>query len=146
MFFFFFSSRRRHTRCSRDWSSDVCSSDLESSLIGGIMDDSQTRSLSGIPGLAQIPILGYFFGQKTQDHSQDETVFAITPHIIRGATVSELNQRAIDIGTANSIELHRVSHPAAPAGQPPAAQPPASQTPSIQPLTNQTPSPTGTPG
>src|SRR2546429_3040735 len=27
-YFFFFSSRRRHTRCSRDWSSDVCSSDL----------------------------------------------------------------------------------------------------------------------
>src|SRR5215813_3981551 len=29
MFIFFFSSRRRHTRCGRDWSSDVCSSDLE---------------------------------------------------------------------------------------------------------------------
>src|SRR5690606_39353615 len=28
--FFFFSSRRRHTRFSRDWSSDVCSSDLDS--------------------------------------------------------------------------------------------------------------------
>src|SRR5690554_7364389 len=28
MYFFFFSSRRRHTRCGRDWSSDVCSSDL----------------------------------------------------------------------------------------------------------------------
>src|SRR6266542_2071613 len=28
IFFFFFSSRRRHTRCYRDWSSDVCSSDL----------------------------------------------------------------------------------------------------------------------
>src|SRR5690606_40485708 len=28
-FYFFFSSRRRHTRFSRDWSSDVCSSDLE---------------------------------------------------------------------------------------------------------------------
>src|SRR5262245_65740274 len=27
--FFFFSSRRRHTRCLSDWSSDVCSSDLE---------------------------------------------------------------------------------------------------------------------
>src|SRR3989442_1755288 len=27
--FFFFSSRRRHTRCGRDWSSDVCSSDLD---------------------------------------------------------------------------------------------------------------------
>src|SRR5690606_40572592 len=32
-FFFFFSSRRRHTRFSRDWSSDVCSSDLFDSLI-----------------------------------------------------------------------------------------------------------------
>src|SRR5690606_40186527 len=30
--FFFFSSRRRHTRFSRDWSSDVCSSDLESGI------------------------------------------------------------------------------------------------------------------
>src|SRR6266704_5601110 len=29
MFFFFFSSRRRHTRSKRDWSSDVCSSDLQ---------------------------------------------------------------------------------------------------------------------
>src|SRR2546429_7758348 len=34
---FFFSSRRRHTRCSRDWSSDVCSSDL------GIRDHRQPR-------------------------------------------------------------------------------------------------------
>src|SRR3712207_9268143 len=31
MFFFFFSSRRRHTRYWRDWSSDVCSSDLDDS-------------------------------------------------------------------------------------------------------------------
>src|SRR5436305_15262179 len=32
-FFFFFSSRRRHTRCGRDWSSDVCSSDLRRDLV-----------------------------------------------------------------------------------------------------------------
>src|SRR5216684_5415063 len=32
---FFFSSRRRHTRCSRDWSSDVCSSDLASQVDRG---------------------------------------------------------------------------------------------------------------
>src|SRR5256884_7227932 len=31
---FFFSSRRRHTRCSRDWSSDVCSSDLDPPAAG----------------------------------------------------------------------------------------------------------------
>src|SRR5207302_6933681 len=32
--FFFFSSRRRHTRFSRDWSSDVCSSDLAAAISG----------------------------------------------------------------------------------------------------------------
>src|SRR5206468_7076408 len=32
-FFFFFSSRRRHTRSDRDWSSDVCSSDLGLALV-----------------------------------------------------------------------------------------------------------------
>ena len=112
--------------------------DGESSLIGGILDDSQTRALSGIPGLAQIPILRYLFGQTTQDHAQDETVFAITPHIIRGTTVSELNQRAIDIGTANTIALRHVNQPIAPA-----AQPPVNQVPGIQPLTNQNPNPAG---
>src|SRR5207245_8568333 len=30
---FFFSSRRRHTRCYRDWSSDVCSSDLAGRIV-----------------------------------------------------------------------------------------------------------------
>src|SRR2546422_7178976 len=34
---FFFSSRRRHTRCSRDWSSDVCSSDLVTAQHGKIL-------------------------------------------------------------------------------------------------------------
>src|SRR6185312_16732767 len=33
VFFFFFSSRRRHTRSDRDWSSDVCSSDLEGRVV-----------------------------------------------------------------------------------------------------------------
>src|SRR2546422_3886453 len=41
---FFFSSRRRHTRCSRDWSSDVCSSDLNARL--GIDQDGRLRTLT----------------------------------------------------------------------------------------------------
>src|SRR5436305_10022023 len=58
-FFFFFSSRRRHTRCGRDWSSDVCSSDLlqagfcSATKAGlqllewlGRLDDSKLRTLA----------------------------------------------------------------------------------------------------
>src|SRR2546429_4361010 len=44
--FFFFSSRRRHTRCSRDWSSDVCSSDL----LGAY----QLRALARVPPYAAV--------------------------------------------------------------------------------------------
>jgi general secretion pathway protein D len=123
--------------------------DGESSLIGGIMDDSQTKSLSGIPGLAQIPILKYLFGQTTTDHSSDETVFAITPHVIRGSEVSEINQRAIDIGTAANVSLRHVNHPqvapaqtpqpGAPAAQPPANQPPANPAPANQPPASSAP-------
>jgi len=106
--------------------------DGEASLIGGILDDSQTKSLSGIPGLAQIPILRYLFGQVTTDHEQDETVFAITPHIIRGTDVNELNQRAIDIGTSTTIELRHVSKPqAAPASSPAPSAATGAQTPAM---------------
>src|SRR5580698_3573338 len=93
--------------------------DGEANLLGGIMEDQQTKSLAGIPGLAQIPILRYLFGQTTQDHSENEIIFAIVPHIIRGADVNEMNQRALDIGTAQTIELHHKAQ-ATPAGQAPA--------------------------
>src|SRR5206468_4819020 len=48
-FFFFFSSRRRHTRSDRDWSSDVCSSDLRNSLADslGVLHSSR-RSAKGV--------------------------------------------------------------------------------------------------
>jgi general secretion pathway protein D len=91
--------------------------DGEANLLGGIMEDQQTKALTGIPGLAQIPILRYLFGQTTQDHSQNEIIFAIVPHIIRGTEVSEINQRAIDIGTSTTIELRHKSQ-AAPAATP----------------------------
>src|SRR5437868_1526820 len=45
LFFFFFSSRRRHTRSKRDWSSDVCSSDL---LYNYYREDWLIRKLAGM--------------------------------------------------------------------------------------------------
>jgi general secretion pathway protein D len=98
--------------------------DGEANLLGGIMEDQQTKSLAGIPGLAQIPILKYLFGQTSTDHSENEIVFAIVPHIIRGSDVNELNQRELEIGTGSNIQLrynHRSTVPAAAAAQPPSA-------------------------
>src|SRR5438309_4660401 len=47
MFFFFFSSRRRHTRWNCDWSSDVCSSDLENAATLGGTSWTYIWNLSG---------------------------------------------------------------------------------------------------
>jgi len=134
--------------------------DGEANLLGGIMEDQQTKQLTGIPGLAQIPILKYLFGQTTQDHSENEIVFAIVPHIIRGSDVNEINQRPIDIGTSTTIELRHTPKPvaspsitSAPTNQgtsstaTPASQTPITQmrpTPAAQPP-SANPSPSGTP-
>src|SRR5690625_7359047 len=57
--FFFFSSRRRHTRWPRDWSSDVCSSDLirasTASLTGLTADSSFEVGCAFIPGQVHTP-------------------------------------------------------------------------------------------
>src|SRR3984957_1102749 len=121
--------------------------DGEANLLGGMMEDQQTKSLAGIPGLAQIPILRYLFGQTQQDHSENEVIFAIVPHIIRSTDVNEINQRAIDIGTSTTIALRHVNKaaavpqttapvPANPGAAPvnlPANQGPTNQSPAIAP-------------
>jgi len=103
----------------------------EVNLLGGMMENQQTRALTGFPVLSQIPILKYLFGQTTSDRSETETVFALIPHVVRRQDLSDLNQEALDVGTASAIELRRVNRPqatpngtAAPASnQPPASQP-----------------------
>jgi len=107
--------------------------DGEVNLLGGMLEDQQTKSLTGFPLLSQIPILRYLFGQTNVDHSENEIVFVLIPHIVRGLEINDLNQEALDVGTASAIQLHRVSHVVAapvpaPAVQPPVPNPPQPQT------------------
>ena len=97
--------------------------DGEINLIGGFLQDSETRSMTGLPLLSQVPILKYFFGQSQAERVQDEIVFVIMPHIVRSLDIRQSNTKAVDIGTANAIEVRRtapptpaVSGPAPPAG------------------------------
>ncbi len=54
----------------------------------------------------------------------------LIPHIVRRQDISDLNQEALDVGTASAIELHRVSRPQAPAaGENPTPAPAAPQPP-----------------
>jgi general secretion pathway protein D len=96
-----------------------------------MLEDQQTKSLTGIPGLAQIPILKYLFGQTNTDHSQTETVFALIPHIVREHELNPLNNKAISVGTASAIELRRVTPMVLPTETP--ARPTPATTPATPP-------------
>src|SRR2546421_9402989 len=56
--FFFFSSRRRHTRSDRDWSSDVCSSDLDKEAVDAILHHPDIKAVSFV---GSTPIAKYIY-------------------------------------------------------------------------------------
>jgi general secretion pathway protein D len=112
--------------------------DGEVNLLGGILEDQQTRSLSGIPGLASIPILKYLFSQTNTEHRENEIVFVLIPHIIRGPEASRSNLDMLDVGTANALELRRTGSRAAapgPSGAQGISPQPQTQQPQQQPAT-----------
>ncbi len=79
----------------------------EVNILGGIMEDTQTRSLSGIPGLASIPLFRYLFSSEQKETNTNEIVFILIPHIVRAQDILPSNLKAIDVGTANVIQLRR---------------------------------------
>ncbi len=87
----------------------------EVNLLGGILENSDVRNLTGIPGLAQVPFLKYFFASEHKEKNDNEIVFMLTPHIVRAQDITELNSRPIDVGSGSAIELRRA--PARPAPQ-----------------------------
>ncbi len=80
----------------------------EANLLGGMLEDLNSKSLTGIPGLSQIPLLKYLFGQTATEHRETETVFVLIPHVVRRQVLTDLNQQALDVGTASAISLRRV--------------------------------------
>ena len=119
---------------------DIRLKEGEVNILGGILESTQTKSLSGIPGLAQIPFFRYFFSSEQKEVKDNELVFVLIPHIVRAQDLNASNMKAIDVGTANTISLRREGGQAPPAnGQPPAGpgaaqnNPPQPGVPGIQP-------------
>ncbi|HEY5176569.1 MAG TPA: cohesin domain-containing protein [Terriglobales bacterium] len=105
----------------------------EVNILGGILESTQTKSLSGIPGLAQIPLFRYLFSEESKEVKDNEIIFILIPHIVRAQDLNDSNVKAIDVGTANTISLHHGMNqapdqqqggtpPARPPGNPQGAQ------------------------
>ncbi|HSZ61640.1 MAG TPA: cohesin domain-containing protein [Terriglobales bacterium] len=112
---------------------DIRLKDGEVSVLGGMMEDSKTKSLTGIPGLASIPILKYLFAQDTSDHSSNEVIFVLIPHIIRGPEFSHGSNEMLDVGTANALSLRLTNAKAPPPAPAPVGSPTSSVVPPVAP-------------
>src|SRR3712207_7738333 len=88
MIFFFFSSRRRHTRYWRDWSSDVCSSDLGHLVLGP--QPLPCHAGGGLLGLLLGPSLARAPGRPLEEHGGIEAlgvVGALVADVVAGHLV-----------------------------------------------------------
>ncbi|AXC14671.1 Type IV pilus biogenesis protein PilQ [Acidisarcina polymorpha] len=79
----------------------------EVNMIGGLLDKEENKAVSGWPGLGELPILKYMFSTITKSKIDDEIVFLLIPHVVRGAQLSPLNLEQIDTGTGSAVEIRR---------------------------------------
>lgn len=105
--------------------------DGEINLVGGILEDTETQSLSGYPGLLKVPILKYLFAQEDKQRQENEIIFAIIPHIVRAQELTDDNLRLVDLGAGNTVTVRRTDakkasvspSPSAPQSGPPQSGP-----------------------
>lgn len=81
--------------------------DGEPSILAGIVTKQDNKSVSGTPGLGELPFFKFFFSTQNKEVQQDEIVFLLIPHIVRESVLTRLNTAVIDTGTGASIELRR---------------------------------------
>ena len=81
--------------------------DGEPSILAGLLQKQDTRTVSGTPGLGEIPLLKYFFSSQSKEVATDEIVFLLIPHIVRESLITAENTRPIYTGTGNAVELIR---------------------------------------
>ena len=133
----------------------------ETSLITGLLSDNETKTLSGIPGLAQLPGVGYAFGTRNNSFTNDELLFLVTPRRVRspfhnaktiyagtGEPTGRQGAASAPTGPRPDQEQIPAPSPVETPAVPPAAQPqpqpgapPVQQPPVNQPPQNQPPQP-----
>jgi general secretion pathway protein D len=85
--------------------------DGEINLMGGILEQTETMSSEGWPFFSSVPIFKYLFSHENKEKVTNEIVFMLVPHIIRGQELSDLNRRALDIGTGATPDLRVAARP-----------------------------------
>ena len=92
--------------------------DGETSILGGLITDRERSSLSGLPGLADVPLLGRLFGRTQKETNETDIILTISPRIVFAPSLSEADLKSFSVGSETSpllFEIPPVS-PQAPQG------------------------------
>jgi general secretion pathway protein D len=95
--------------------------DGETNILAGLISDQERRSLSGLPGLASVPVLGRLFARNRDEVQQTDIVLTLTPHVVRRPLLTEEDLRSFRLGGESSPLLFET--PAAPSAPPPLVSP-----------------------
>ncbi len=112
----------------------------EVTILGGLSQLSDSKTVNGIPGLVDIPALGsVLFGGQSTDKSKGELLIAMIPHIVRTPDYTEENLRGVYVGNDAVVKLMYAPPPEEPANPAPKPQQPG--TPSSAPAPGPAPAP-----
>ena len=97
---------------------DIRLGDGQAYILGGLIQRTDTRTLNGWPGLAQIPIIRYLFSSDSVEHQEDEVLIMLIPHIVRLQDWTRENLRGIYSGPDQNPQIKRDSEIRTPAVEP----------------------------
>src|SRR6266851_5802254 len=102
---------------------DIRLKEGEVSILGGLVQRTDSKTLEGWPGLARLPLLRYLFSHDKMNHQEDEVLIVLTPRIVRIPEWTKANLRPLYSGSETNVQVKRESEIRAPV-QPPATSPP----------------------
>jgi len=97
---------------------DIRLKEGEVSILGGLVQRTNSKTLEGWPGLAKLPLLRYLFSHDKTDHQEDEVLIVLTPRIVRIPEWTKANLRTMYAGSDTNVQVKRESEIRAPAQQP----------------------------
>jgi general secretion pathway protein D len=115
---------------------DVRLQEGEVNILGGLVERTETKTLSGWPGLAHLPLLRYLFSSENVEKEENEVLIVLIPHVVRLPSISEANLRSLSAGTETNVQVRREAEtqapqrpavPAAPGATPPAGTAPPTE-------------------
>jgi general secretion pathway protein D len=94
---------------TREIETQIRLKDGETNLLAGLIRQEERTSLSGIPGISQMPILKHLFGSTEKTVTQNDIVLTLTPHIIRIPDITLVDLEPLWIGTDQDVGLRGAS-------------------------------------